>query len=480
MTDILWYLLAGLLFMALALFEAVLERLPLTSATLYLVVGVVLGPVGLALITLDPVSAAGLIERVTEVAVIISLFSAGLKLRLPLRDGRWKLPARLASLSMLATVGLVSVAGVLLLELPLGAAVLLGAVLAPTDPVLASAVQVSTPTDRDRMRFTLTGEAGLNDGTAFPFVMLGLGLLGLHEIGAGGWRWLAVDVVWAIVGGLAIGALLGAAIARLVLYLRRRHRQAVGTDDFLALGLIALSYGVALAAHTYGFLAVFAAGLALGRIDAVPDEPGEPEPTMRPAATDAGAQARAGAALREEEREVLAHPTVAALAEADPERLATEPRTARAYLAQAVLGFSEQLERVGEVAVVVLVGGMLLVGGLSMDALWFAPLLFVVIRPLSVLLGTIGGGASPLQRTLMCWFGVRGIGSLYYLTFAIERGVPPALADRLSDLTLSVIAASVVAHGVSVTPLMTWYEKVEERRKARRGPSDARVATRDA
>ena len=473
-TEIIWFVLAGLLFVALALFQTVLERLPLTSSTIYLAVGVGLGPLGLALITLDPLSVAGLLEHVTEVAVIVSLFSAGLKLRLPLRDGRWRMPVRLASVSMVLTVGLVALVGVGALGLPLGAAVLLGAVLAPTDPVLASAVQVSAPTDRDRLRFTLTGEAGLNDGTAFPFVMLGLGLLGLHELGASGWRWVVVDVVWAIAGGLAIGALFGAVVARLVLYLRRRHRQAVGTDDFLALGLIALSYGVALAAHAYGFLAVFAAGLALGRIDAVPAPAhgggeGTDEAAIRPALGDAQSPIRTDEEVLESERQALADPAAPALARADPATLATEARTAHAYLAQAVLGFSEQLERIGEVAIVILVGGMLFVGGVSPTALWFAPLLFLVIRPLSVLIGTIGGGSRPVQRGLMCWFGVRGIGSLYYLMFAVERGLPEPLANQLTDLTLSVIALSVLLHGMSVTPLMTWYEKVEALRRAGRG-----------
>ena len=96
---------------------------------------------------------------------------------------------------MLLTIGMITLVGTLLLGLPLGAAVLLGAVLAPTDPVLASDVQVTGPRDRDRLRFTLTGEAGLNDGTAFPFVILGLGLFGLEELGAFGLQWLAELVV---------------------------------------------------------------------------------------------------------------------------------------------------------------------------------------------------------------------------------------------------------------------------------------------
>ena len=227
----------------MALSGSVLKRLPLSTSMLYLAVGFGLGPHGFGLIRLDPVRDAAVLERFAEVAVIVSLFTAGLKLRVGLRDALWELPVRLASGSMAVTIGLIAVAGVVGLGLPWGAAILLGAILAPTDPVLASDVQVTDPTDRDRLRFALTGEAGLNDGAAFPFVMLGLGLLGLHEIGAAGWRWVAVDLVWAVVGGLAIGALLGELVARIVLYLRRTHKEAVGLDDFLALGLIALATG---------------------------------------------------------------------------------------------------------------------------------------------------------------------------------------------------------------------------------------------
>ena len=126
------------------------------------------------------------------------------------------------------------------------------------------------PDDRDRMRFGLTGEAGLNDGTAFPFVMLGLGLLGLHELGACGWRWVAVDLVWAVAAGLGVGVGSARSSAAASCYLRRTHKEAVGSDDFLALGLIALAYGSALLAHAYGFLAVFAAGVALRRIERHP------------------------------------------------------------------------------------------------------------------------------------------------------------------------------------------------------------------
>jgi NhaP-type Na+/H+ or K+/H+ antiporter len=119
--------------------------------------------------------------------LLISLFSVGMKLGLPFSSHHWRLPLRLAFISMALTVGLITLVGFYLLALPLGAAVLLGGILAPTDPVLASDVQVDEPDDRDRLRFSLTGEGGLNDGAAFPFVLLGLGLLGMHELGDGGW-----------------------------------------------------------------------------------------------------------------------------------------------------------------------------------------------------------------------------------------------------------------------------------------------------
>jgi NhaP-type Na+/H+ or K+/H+ antiporter len=427
LTFTLWYVVAGGVLITMALAGSVLKRLPLTAAMFYLAVGFGLGPTGCGLITLDLVEHSALVERITEVAVIISLFTAGLKLRPPLSEGRWLLPVRLAFGSMALTVGLLAVIGVAGLGLPLGAAILLGAILAPTDPVLASDVQVADPWDRDRLRFSLTGEAGLNDGTAFPFVLLGLGLLGVHELGAYGWCWLAVDVIWATVGGLGIGGLLGTCVGALVLYLRRAHKEAVGLDDFLALGLIALSYGIALLAHTYGFLAVFAAGLALRRIERQSAGGTPPE--------DVAAMTATGAA----------------------EEIATDLEKAPAYMAHAVLGFNEQLERIGEVAVVVLLGGMLAWRALPFEALWFVPVLFLGIRPLAVWLGLLGSRSSPLQRYLIAWFGIRGIGSLYYLMYAIEHGLSPDVAQRLTALTVTAVTVSIVVHGLSVTPLMNLY-----------------------
>jgi NhaP-type Na+/H+ or K+/H+ antiporter len=434
MKGAIWFLIVGVLLVAMALSRSVLARLPLSTAMLYLGAGFALGPYGVGLFHLDIYEQSAVWERVTEIAVLVSLFAAGLKLRTPLHDRRWILPFRLATLSMTVTVGLVTLLGVFAMGLPVGAAVLLGAILAPTDPVLASDVQVTHAADRDRLRFGLTGEAGLNDGTAFPFVMLGLGLLGLHEMGEMGWRWLAVDLVWAVASGLVVGAVLGTLVGRLVLHLRRVHQEAVGLDDFLALGLIALAYGVALLVHGYGFLAVFAAGLALRRIE-----------------------------RRESGGEAPPEDVAAAAHSADAEELATDKDKAPAYMAQAALGFTEQLERIGEVTVVLLLGGMISWHFLPPVALWFIPLLFLVIRPLSVYAGLLGSRSTDLQRGMIAWFGIRGIGSVYYLTFAMQHGLPEELSRPLAELVLSTVAVSAIAHGISVTPLMALYGRRTKR-----------------
>ncbi len=424
-----WFLLIGALLASMAIGGTLLKRLPITTALLYLGVGAALGPAGVGLIAVSLPAEGRILERLTEVAVLISLFTVGLKLRVPITDSRWWVPIRLAVISMVLTVGMVTAAGVFLLGLPLGAAVLLGGILAPTDPVLASEVQVESPWKPERLRFSLSGEGGLNDGTAFPFVMLGLGLLGAHDLGAGLWRWLAVDVVWASGAGLAVGAALGTLMGRLVLYLRREHREGLGFDEFLALGLIALAYGAALAVDAYGFLAVFAAGLAFRRVESR-------ETGVAPAG-----------------------PAVDPVDQRGKEELESDPVLAPHQLAQGVLRFNEQLDGLAELAVVLLVGAMLVSIEPSAMAWVTVALLLLVIRPVSAVLGLAGRGTTAAQRGLIAWFGIRGIGSIYYLTYAVNHGVPTTLIGPLTTVAVLAVAVSIVVHGVSVTPLMRLYTK---------------------
>src|SRR5262245_51932512 len=203
-----WCLVIGLLLIGMGLTDTMRRDLPLSASTLYLLAGWLIGPEVAGLVRLDLFADAHLLEVLTEVAMLISLFAVGLRLRVQLTDRLWLTPLRLATLAMVLTIGALTLVGVGF-GLSIGAAMLLAAMLAPTDPVLASEVQVEDPNDRDKLRFGLTGEGGLNDGTAFPFVMLALGLLGLHDLGQGTWRWWGVDLLWAVTGALVLGWVLG-------------------------------------------------------------------------------------------------------------------------------------------------------------------------------------------------------------------------------------------------------------------------------
>jgi len=393
----------------------------------YLALGWLLGPEVADVLRPDPVVHAAVLERLAEAALLISLFAVGMQLGVPLRDRRWWLPLRLAFVSMAAMVAMITAIGVWVLDLPPGAAVLLGAILAPTDPVLASGVQSDPGPRPDRLGFSLAAEGGLNDGAAFPFVMLGGGLLGLHEPAFSLARWWGVDLLWATVGGMVIGGALGATTGRLVVYLRSRHREAVGLDEFLGLGLICTAYGVAQLSLASGFLAVFAAGLALQRVRE------QPRPHTQPLAAAAGSQGHSY------------------------ETLATHPHHASATMRDSVQGFNEQLERLAELALVLLVGALLAYAKPLPAVWWFVPLLLLVLRPLSVAVAVAGEGLTPPQRAMIGWFGIRGIGSVFYLLLALRMGLDGRAADTLVALTLWTVAASIIAHGLTAQPLMRRY-----------------------
>jgi len=417
-----WFVLVGFLLVVIALLGRFLDRLPVSTAMIYLAVGFLLGPSVFNVLELHPLRELTLLESITEIALLIALFTVGIKMRVPIGDWRWSVPLRLATISMVLTILGIAIVAVVLLDFDWRLALVLGAVLAPTDPVLASDVQLRSAQDRDSLRFGLTGEGGLNDGTAFPFVLLGLGLMGLHELGFAGWRWLAVDLVWGTVGGLGIGFLLGSALGRGVRLLRAWRRDAAIVDEFLLLGVIALSYGVALAAHALGFLAVFAAGLALRRADDI-------------------------------------HANSKSAADKSP-------------LTPSLLNVNEQLERIVEVAVVLLVGAMISTGYWSPAGLLLAAMLFVVIRPLAVWAGVPGVEAGNTPRRLLAWFGIRGIGSVYYAVFFAGYELRDAVATELLSAVFTVIAASIVLHGISAAPLMELY-------RARRGRRRTQVAVSD-
>jgi NhaP-type Na+/H+ or K+/H+ antiporter len=421
MTPATWFLVIGAVLLFMATTGARIKRMPLSTAMVYLGVGISLGPTFADQFAFNPLDQSALLEIVTEVAVLISLSGAGLKLAAPVGARVWWTPFRMATISMAITVGLMALVGMWLLELPLGAAVLLGAILAPTDPVLASDIQVRSPRDDDRVRFSLTGEAGLNDGTAFPMVMLGLGLMGLHELGENLAHWWLLDLLWACTCGLAVGCLLGAAVAWSLRWLTQHGMQSEFMDNFAGLGLIAFSYGLSLMLLGYGFLAVFSAAFTFHRLEASLDS-----------------DARTS--------------TVDSLS-----RASAKPP----YMTEASLRLVEQFERLTEVALLILMGGMMFADSWRITFVACALMLLFVVRPISTFIGLIGSGESLRTQAIISWFGIRGIGSFYYLMYAIQHGVDEQTAVTLISVVLVVVAISIVLHGTSVVPIMRLSRKSE-------------------
>lgn len=428
MTTAQWFLLIGILILAIGLTSNKIKTLPVTPSIIYLLVGLILGPTVFGLFDFKPFEKSAFLELLTEIAVLISLFSVGVKMPYPFKLSQWRTPILLATVSMAITVGLMAFVAYFLFDLPVGACILLGAIIAPTDPVLATEVQTREPGDRDQLRFNLTCEAGMNDGTAFPFVMLGLGLLGLHEMGNQGFNWLAIDLFWATFGAVAIGIVSGLLLARLTWLIRGNSVENTLKNEFLSLGLIGVVYGLALIAHTYGFLAVFFAAAALHQSELK--------------------------LMHDEKKKELDHQILTKKQETE---ILEEGNTST--VSESALIFKEYLEGISEVIIVLLVGGMMALSYWKLNTVAFAVILFFIVRPFSVILVLLGSKSSWRVRNLTGWFGIRGIGSLYYLMYALQHGVSKAVAIELLQITLVVITLSILLHGTSVKPLLRLFWK---------------------
>ncbi|AYN97159.1 sodium:proton antiporter [Pseudomonas sp. LTJR-52] len=435
--------------MVLALASAYLRWLPVTTSVVCLAFGIAIGPLGLGLWQESFQDVAPWMEHLTEVAVLISLFVTGLKLRLPLTDPAWHGAYMLAGPIMLCCITGSTLVCHYLFGLNWGTSLLIGAALAPTDPVLAGLVQVVHARDFDRVRYSLSGEAGLNDGTAFPFVVLAL-LVMHHDSVQADWlgEWVLHRLLWAVPAGLLIGYTLGRLMGRFSIYLRIKHRDSViSPNDFLALALIGLAYVLADLVGAWGFLAVFAAGVGLRRVEV-------------------SSSGHAKIPAEEQTQPVLGHMTgsVVQADRLDHNKL-SNATVAAGVLMGDMLAFGNLLERSLEVLLVTLLG-VLLYPHWDWRAAGLALLLFCVIRPLSVYLLMGRRWATPAQRTLIGWFGIRGIGSLYYLSYALNHGLTEGSLKDSIDITLTVVTISILLHGVTTQPLLDRYERKHAKEQA--------------
>ncbi len=348
------------------------------------------------------------VERMTELVVIIALMGAGLKLDRVIGWRSWMITWRLLGIAMPLTIAALAVLGHWLLGFGVATALLLASALAPTDPVLASDVQVGAPKsgEEDETRFALTSEAGLNDGLAFPFVMCAIAIAQASRTGEPWfWSWFGSEVMWRLSAGMAIGVVVGYAVGWLVFHVPNRARLSRTGDGFVALGVTCLAYGLSEMAHGYGFLAVFVAALA----------------------------------LRAAERNHRYH--------------------------EKLHDFAEQVERLLMMVLLILFGGAITSGSLFRALTWeavaFGLLALFVVRPLSGWISLAHAGCPATERGVISFFGIRGIGSVYYLAYALGKA-DFENADLLWSTLAFIVLVSILLHGVTVTPVM----RVIDRRRA--------------
>jgi len=399
----------GVLVLLTAWLPMVLKELPLSLPILCVGLGAAIFAIpGIPGVAPHPGEHLKITERVTEAIVLIALMGAGLKIDRALTWATWRdwvLTWRLLGAAMPITIVALAVLAHFLLGVGAATAVLLAAALAPTDPVLASDIQVGPPMEgqEDEVRFALTSEAGLNDGLAFPFIHLAIALAAASQTGEP-WllKWLTVSVVWKIAAGVAVGAALGWALGWLVFHMPNRAKLSRTGDGFVALGITGLTYGVAEMAGGYGFLAVFVAALA----------------------------------VRSAERGHSYH--------------------------EKLHDFAEQLERILMMGLLVLFGGALsdggLLRGLTWEAVGFALIALFVVRPVAAWIGFLGVDRPATERAAIAVFGIRGLGSFYYLSYGFGHGAFEKPDLLWSAMSLTVLI-SIVLHGATVTPVMRYLDR---------------------
>lgn len=432
-----WMAATGCLLLLMSLASGWIHRGPVTSFGLYLLAGILCGPWVFDIVQIDILSHAEAAAHITEITMAASLFITGLKLRLPLRAHSWRLGMRLAFPAMLLTVGCMTLLMHWLFGFDWSLSLAFGAIVAPTDPVLASLISVNDARDDDALRVALSSEAGLNDGSALPLLILALLLFNGESLNWGSFgHWTVVDVFWGIGGGLALGFLFGRLIGLLAAHLRSAHGD-VAPNDFLALALIALSYAAAEAIGASGFLATFAAGVGLRRAELRVFKSYPPEE------------------LSEEERILPAEALVNPNKRLDDAGNGGGMVKSVGLVVSDALSFGDTIERLLAAAMMVVLG-VTLAHHWNLNGIMMALLLFVVVRPLAVWLTTLRCDIPVARRLLIGWLGIRGIGSINYIAFAWVHGMAGRQAETMVDMALTLVVCSIVIHGVTVTPLLNW------------------------
>jgi NhaP-type Na+/H+ or K+/H+ antiporter len=342
--------------------------------------------------------------RLSELIVIIALMGTGLKIDRAFTFRNWNVPFRLISIAMLLSIGSLAFFGYWWIGLPLASALLLAASLAPTDPVLAADVQVDAPNKgtEDPTRFSLTAEAGMNDGMAFPFVWMAVAMAIASQTGDAWFgKWLIYDLLYRVAAGVAIGYVMGRAVIYLFFYLPEHHKLLKVRDGIVAVSATLLVYGITELAHGYGFIAVFVAAIT----------------------------------IRNHELKHKYHSTLH--------------------------DFTDQVERILLAVILFLFGGSLATGILD-PLTWEMALLglgfVLILRPISGFIALIGKDMNLSHKLAISFFGIRGVGSFFYLSFGLKQAEFEN-APELWALTAFIVLVSIVLHGFSAPTIIARVRK---------------------
>jgi len=371
------------------------ERTNISYSIIYVLTGAILYSITDALPFPDPLLEQESVLRLTEMVVIISLMGTGLKIDQPFSFSSWKVPFRLVTVTMVLSIAAVTLLSSYMFDLDLASALLLGAVLAPTDPVLASDVQVGPPLEKtkDNIRFSLTAEAGMNDGMAFPFTWLAIALASPKEFSL--LYWVTNDLLLKIIIGSACGFILGRSLAYLV-FKASTNQNVVVRDGFVAICATLITYGVTEMLNGYGFIAVFVAAISIRNYE-------------------------------------LHH----------------------AYH-QKMHSFTDQIERILLAIVLILFGGALvylLARNISWTVVIFTFLCIFIIRPVTAWLSLFSTDLHNKEKAAISFFGIKGIGSFFYLAYALQHA--QFAGERFLWVIVScVVLFSIISHGVTATYIM--------------------------
>ncbi|RYY55897.1 MAG: sodium:proton antiporter [Chitinophagaceae bacterium] len=342
--------------------------------------------------------------HLAEIVVIISLMGTGIKIDRSFRIKNWASPLKLISVAMVLCIAAAALAGYYFLGFGLAAAVLLGSVLAPTDPVLASDVQVGPPNHgmKSETRFSLTAEAGLNDGMAFPFIWLAIMLAGTAAGQQPDWlHWVGYELVYKIAAGTVMGLVLGRAIGYLVFTLSNKYTFLKTNDGFLAIAMTLMVYALTEMIHGYGFIAVFVSAITFRHSEKLDDFHHE------------------------------------------------------------LHSVTDQFERLLVAVLLLLFGGALVSGildSLNGKMVIFTLLFLFVIRPVAVLISLSTAKFHRYEKFAIAFLGIRGMGSIFYLAFAVSE-TNFMETDELWSAVAFTILVSVVVHGITATPIINFLKK---------------------